>query len=390
MMYHNPEWDSMPWHHFNDPAQRFLVLPSFVVGELYFIFLAIVTLIHAVSHGRTHIFVWLASVCAGTANDAIFMLLPFVDNFWQAQACIMLTPRMPLYIPCVYIVFMYTSTVACWRIGLPLLASASLTGLMGEMIYAPYDLTGIKFLWWTWHDTDAPVNQRLLGVPIGSTVWVITFTATFQFFVSLTIKNEKNWIKQVVGLIVTSCFSTPVMMIQMAVLQLVSFDIQGMPSINSLVAVLVIYCGLIGFYWQQRKLEVSSSLTSWLLMVCLEWYYLLLIANSLSSDPASHLSTGVHQEIGDCNVRAADLSGHMRQVFLCPESHSQDWNLDCDELCSENMFGDCDFQSKHWYTVCGKPHKDFVLFAGVIAALGTLGSFTYAYAFKDREKRKIS
>jgi len=88
MMYHNPEWDSMPWHHFNDPAQRFMVLPSFVIGELYFIFLAIVTLIHAVSHGRTHMFVWLASVCAGTANDAIFMLLPFVDNFWQAQEMI--------------------------------------------------------------------------------------------------------------------------------------------------------------------------------------------------------------------------------------------------------------------------------------------------------------
>ena len=46
---------------------------------------------------------------------------------------------------------------------------------MGEMIYAPYDLTGIKYLWWTWHDTDAPIAHRLLGVPVGSTVWVITF-----------------------------------------------------------------------------------------------------------------------------------------------------------------------------------------------------------------------
>ena len=51
------------------------------------------------------------------------------------QACIMMTPRMPLYIPCVYVVFMYTSTVAVWRLGLPLLPSAALTGLMGEMIY---------------------------------------------------------------------------------------------------------------------------------------------------------------------------------------------------------------------------------------------------------------
>ena len=26
---------------------------------------------------------------------------------------------------------------------------------------------GAKFLWWTWHDTDAPVNIRLLGAPVG-------------------------------------------------------------------------------------------------------------------------------------------------------------------------------------------------------------------------------
>jgi hypothetical protein len=29
------------------------------------------------------VFVWIASVVAGTANDAIFMALPMVDNFWQ-------------------------------------------------------------------------------------------------------------------------------------------------------------------------------------------------------------------------------------------------------------------------------------------------------------------
>ena len=56
----------------------------------------------------------------------------------------MLSPRMPLYIPCVYNVFMYVSTVAAWRFRLPLLAEAALTGIMGEMIYAPYDINGKK------------------------------------------------------------------------------------------------------------------------------------------------------------------------------------------------------------------------------------------------------
>ena len=126
---------------------------------------------------------------------------------------------------------------------------------MGEMIYAPYDLTGVKYLWWTWHDTDAPIHHRLFGVPIGSTVWVITFTASFQLFVTLTIKTRTSMFKQIIGLLITSLLSTPVMMIQMALLQLLSMDTQGMPSIRSLIAVLVIYLAVIGWNWNQRKLE---------------------------------------------------------------------------------------------------------------------------------------
>ena len=38
--------------------------------------------------------------------------------------------------------------------------------------------------------------------------------------------------------------------------------------------------------------------------------------------------------------------------------------------------------------VLGKPHANSALFAVVIGGLGLLGSFTYAYAFKDRERKK--
>ena len=73
-------------------------------------------------------------------------------------------------------------------------------------------------------------------------------------------------------------------------------------------------------------------------------------------EPGLAVSTGLHQARGDCSVRATDLSGHLRQVsphqpqlsgllsqlilcfgqvYLCEESHIQDWSLDCDRLCSE-------------------------------------------------------
>ena len=182
------------------------------------------------------------------------MALPIVDNFWQSQACIMLTPRMPLYIPCVYVVFMYSSIVGAWRFKLPLLAQAALAGLMGEMIYAPYDIAGAKFLWWTWHDTDAPVRDRLFGAPIGSSTWVITFCASFHLIWRLQLSPEQiakgqnlTVLSAMSKLLISAGLSTPVMMIQMAILQLVVGDSQGLPTIRSLLGVIFIYLALIYF-----------------------------------------------------------------------------------------------------------------------------------------------
>ena len=32
-----------------------------------------------------HLMVWVGSFVTGTANDAFFMALPIVDNFWQVR-----------------------------------------------------------------------------------------------------------------------------------------------------------------------------------------------------------------------------------------------------------------------------------------------------------------
>src|SRR5436190_5602187 len=107
-------WDlarHLPWRHFTSPAEKWAAQPSFVIGEYLFIALAVAALVHAKRQGRAHLLVWVAALVAGTANDLIFMALPLVDNFWQAQATIMITPRLPLYIPCAYACFMYVPTV---------------------------------------------------------------------------------------------------------------------------------------------------------------------------------------------------------------------------------------------------------------------------------------
>src|SRR5689334_10893575 len=121
-------WDRaphLPWRMFKSPAAQWETMPSFVVGEYLFIACAILAFVHAFRQGpvsmgrRKHVLCWVVALLAGTANDMIFMALPLVNNFWQAQATIMLTPRLPLYIPCVYVCFMYFPTVAVWRMNLP-------------------------------------------------------------------------------------------------------------------------------------------------------------------------------------------------------------------------------------------------------------------------------
>src|SRR3954471_3590963 len=175
--------EPLPWHVFTSPAAKWAEQPSFLVGEYLFIACAVLALVHAwkqedAAERRKHLMVWVAAILAGTANDLVFMALPMVENFWQAPATIMITARLPLYIPCVYVCFMYFPTVSVWRLNMPLFSRAALTGLAAIVFYAPYDIVGAKFLWWTWHDTDKPISNRLLGVPIGSTVWVIIFVST--------------------------------------------------------------------------------------------------------------------------------------------------------------------------------------------------------------------
>ena len=70
--------------------------------------------------------------------------------------------------------------------------------------------------------------------------------------------KKRAGLRQVVGLVVTSLLSTPLMMLQMAALQLVSLDTQGMPSLRSLAAVLVIYIGATAYSWGDRRMERRS------------------------------------------------------------------------------------------------------------------------------------
>jgi hypothetical protein len=380
MLLANAPWDlarHLPWHVLKSPADQWAVMPSFLIGEYLFIACAAAAFVHAWRQGperRKHVLVWVLALLAGTANDMIFMALPLVNNFWQAQATIMITPRLPLYIPCVYVCFMYFPTVSAWRLRLPPLSRAALTGLGACVFYAPYDIVGAKFLWWTWHDTDPPIKNRLLGAPIGSTMWILTFTAAFSWLAGRVIdKDPAVSRKTVAKAVALVCgLSTLLMMVQMTALQQLD---GGTPGIRGLVLLVLIFAGLFAAGLRKATPEPRRPADR-VLAIAAAAYFAVLVAIMAAFDPSTHRSASVHQTYGPCHVASTDITGMTRFKFLCAEDFDEDFTFACvDALPAEGA---------EWYTVCGRPHTSFARWMAGVTALGVVGALLYAYMLGAR------
>ena len=374
----------LPWRVVSSPLAQWREMPSFVVGEVLFITCALLALAHALGHEgvarRRHLAVWIGALVTGTVNDWIFMLLPLVDNFWQAQATVMLSPRMPLYIPCVYVWFMYLPTVTLWRVRSSRLGRAAASGLAAIVVYAPYDIVGAKFLWWTWHDTDQPIAHRLLGAPMSSSLWVITFVACFSFILSRMLDHEEDTSAKTaaIAVVVTALTTTVAMMLQMTVLQQLD---GGTPGPRALVTAVIVYAALFahGRWRAAKKLApADDGARDPLLRGAAFAYFGTLAAIMLVFAPETHRSTGVHQTVGECYVEAKDITGLTRYEFLCARDFDEDYTFDCAPPPPDGS---------RWYTICGRPHRAPTLHRAGVAGLGVLGLLLYGGLLASRRLR---
>jgi len=369
----NAPWDlapDLPWRFLTSPASQWAVLPSFAIGECLFILCAVAALIHARRCGRDHLMIWIGALLTGTANDMIFMALPLVDNFWQAQAMVMLTPRLPLYIPCVYVCFMYFPTAAVRRLGLGPWSGAALTGLVACGFYAPYDIIGAKFIWWSWHDTDLPIAARLLGAPVSSSLWVLTFVGSFARLMHWGLAHDASRHTRgsfMTGLAIVGGLSTTCMMVQITVLQQLD---GGAPAYWAFGSGLSIYALIV---WRGRANNEPQPRNPHdrLLHAAVVGYFVTLTTIMAVFEPSTHVSAGLHQPPGQCYVEAKDITGLTRHKYLCVEDYDEDYTF----ACADSPPAD----GSRWYTVCGKPHSSFARWMAGVLALGTLGVLVFSF-----------
>ena len=421
---------------------------------------------------------------------------PQVDSFWQAQAVLMLTPRMPLYIPCVYNAFLYWSNVAaahafagrdadaraaadaaasaaarsprehtgefedldavakqlafefdaaesdladaieavsregaassptavserascapCRWAKSEAVAEASLAALLGAVLYAPYDVCGARFLWWTWHLDDAGVKRRWAthgdgegGVPAGSTAWTLIFGFWFSYL--LRVAANKRW-SFGASLGFVAALATPSMMATMTPLCAVALDRLAEPSASTLLLTIALLGAAVATKLRRSGATRAARRAPAPVAPALVAFFFVLGALAATARPEAQVSHGVHQMWGPCEASDVDMVGYARAEFVCADpdplraraahAPSEYLSYECAAAVAAARArsgvalpaavrpADALDAAKQWYTVCGVADDAAGATKAVavawVGALGALGAAAYAWALAPR------
>ena len=410
-------------------------MPTFVIAEVTFIIVAILSFIHALSRPssspsgrRRHLLLFIFAIIGGSCSDLLFMHLPIVDNFWHSQATIMLTERLPFYILTVYASFIYIPIASVWRCGLPIISEATLSGILAVFFYAPFDVVGAKFLWWTWHDSDTVVSERILNVPVSSTMWVGIYTTMFALLftyflpttndmqakqerlsdgsllynggISAKTPSQTNQrhiplftISSILRAGTASILAIPLMMLHMMIIQCIMGGLvlppPPPPTSSMLGLTLVAYGSLcissiaddaavsnnqIRLERKQMSFKGSGGGKSYSLVFAIVFHYLMLLYVARYCDPIHSISTGIHQTYGPCNVKTTDYAGETCNKFVCDVLEHVDYKL---FSCGENTIQPI-YKNKelNWYTICGLPKNDAWVRSSTAYSISGLVMFT--------------
>ncbi len=110
----------------------------------------------------------------------------------------------------------------------------------------------------------------------------------------------------------------------------------------------------------------------WLARAAAAAYLVMLAFNMAGFSPETHVSTGVHQLPGACDVQDTDITGQTRGTFLCVEDFDEDFTFACAAPPAHGT---------QWFTVCGKAHTRYAAHAAGVGALALLGLVVFSTMF---------
>ena len=246
-------------------------------------------------------------------------------------------------------------------------------GLLGVLIDIPYDITGIRFLNWTWHDTDPNIFDRMYFVPWTSYFFHFTFSCSMSIILfygrrPFGIHQGNRFDKagplvpDIVALLATCIFSFPLGALMFMVSYHVLHDFLLIPTET---VVMPIFAIIFLFIWSGdrnnfKRLEGEKSkgvqpktLMDKLLCVHLCIHYLTYLAINIFLNPEEHISISYHETIGNCSetqVLQTLLKNLEKKAFLCVDDYDEKYyNFDC--------LKEVPPQGSSWYAICGTPFE---------------------------------
>ena len=232
-----------------------------------------------------------------------------------------------------------------WRLQLRPVPEAALAALLACCVYSPWDVVGARLIWWTWHDTDLLIGNRLLGVPCASTVWQLCFCFCFCGVLRATIGGAVRddtqrltlW-QNLRAFVATQSLPVPAMLMLMQAVLLIGGIIDGnMPglppppltttSVRATEALFLAMAthGTCARFSAKRRTGQNAPTPSSASLLNLAFVLLVgfLFSTALVAAPDKTFSSGVHQTFGPCGVPAMDLNGLRRNLYICAAENSQ-------------------------------------------------------------------
>lgn len=174
-------------------------------------------------------------------------------------------------------------------------------GLNVLLIDLPYDIMGIKFVHWTWHDTDPNLEDRMYWVPLTSYYFHMAFSASFVFwfFFKNTNLDQINTTKtEIITFLCAIFLSTPCGMLCFTILYHPLHDLYNVPTQVIVMFLIALYV-MFTILKRKPRYICNRPLTIGLYLVV---YYTTFLLMAIFGKPENEVSTGPHEQIGPCNI----------------------------------------------------------------------------------------
>ncbi|KAG2523296.1 hypothetical protein BBO99_00004530 [Phytophthora kernoviae] len=340
----------------------------------------------------------------------IVELLFYNTERWHGQALVMMvSEQLPLYNVLLQAQLYYIAFVATSRLRIdPFFQPFAMGSLMVLLVF-PFELLGSKFLWWTWHDTDPLLADRLMGVPCHALFYYYSFSFGFlcahhilrSVWLVGNYYEEEHWHLE---------WSYVLLMPVVGTLFAMGFLILGYHLTVHLIGIEAQVCFflLIGFslllFWmadRERDLpDVQKALepvdvydSDWLYscmdhavnqMVFLHSFVLVLLV--LFVDPMNIVSLGHHQPLGNCleNESFYSLVGlqHLRKKYLCVHNFDEPFNL-CNYPVTQLLYEDS------WYMICGGGYSNFASYVALVLGYSAVLNLLFYQMLKRPQRTRI-